>query len=406
MLMESLFSKETAPLADRMRPKNLKDFVGQEHLIGPKGMLTKLLKSAYLPSLIFWGPPGSGKTTLARLLSDLTESTFISLSAVSSGINEVKKVVEDAKTKKEIGQKTILFIDEIHRFNKAQQDAFLPWVENGTITLIGATTENPSFEVISPLLSRCRTVILKELSEKALKNILNRALKKLDIKIDKDAEEILIHSSGGDARLLLNTIEIASTLINNQKNITKDDILNALQHRAPGYDKSGEGHFNTISAFIKSMRGSNADAALYYLARMLDAGEDPLYIARRIVVFASEDVGLADAKALLLATACFEAVEKVGLPEAAINLSHVTCYLALTKKSRASYDAFQEAKKTAKEFPDEPIPMVLRNAPTKLMKDLGYGTYKWPGHPGFAEQELMPERLKGRKFLYYKKKQQ
>jgi len=404
--METLFSKNQVPLAERLRPKDFSEFVGQEHLIGPDGLITRLLKTKTLPSLIFWGPPGSGKTTLAQLIAKASGYYFIPLSAVSVGTGEVRKIIKEAKKNFELGRKTILFIDEIHHFSKSQQDAFLPYVENGVIIFIGATTENPSFEVIGPLLSRTRTLVLKELDKKALAKILKRALTdeerglgKLNIKLEEKAKEILLQSAGGDARLLLNVLEIAVALASPRKLITQKEIIKTLQHRALVYDQAGEAHYNTISAFIKSMRGSDADAALYYLARMLEAGEDPLFIARRMIIFASEDVGLADPKALLLAVAAFQAVEKVGLPEAAINLAHVTCYLALTKKSRAAYDALMKAKEAARLFPDEPVPLLLRNAPTKLMKDLGYGTYKWPGTEGFEKQEYLPEKLKGHKFL-------
>jgi len=404
--METLFSQDQVPLADRLRPKDFSQFVGQEHLTGGDGLITRLLKTKTLPSLIFWGPPGSGKTTLAQLIAKTSGYQFIPLSAVSVGVSEVRKIIKEAKKNFEMGKKTILFIDEIHHFSKSQQDAFLPYIEKGIIIFIGATTENPSFEVIGPLLSRTRTLVLKELDKKALTKILERALKdeerglgKLKIKLEEEAQEILLQSAGGDARLLLNVLEMAVALASPRKRVTKKEIIKALQHRALVYDRAGEAHYNTISAFIKSMRGSDADAALYYLARMLEAGEDPLFIARRMIIFASEDVGLADPKALLLAVAALQAVEKVGLPEAAINLAHVVCYLALTKKSRASYDALMKAKEAARAFPDEPVPLLLRNAPTKLMKDLGYGTYKWPGTEGFEEQEYLPEKLKGYKFL-------
>lgn len=397
-----------SPLADRLRPKDFNDFFGQEHLVGEDGLLRKLLEKDEMVSIILWGPPGCGKTTLARLIATKTKSTFIHFSAVTSGIDEVKKVVAQARERKKMGlfsERTILFVDEIHRFNKLQQDAFLPYVEDGTITLIGATTENPSFEVIGPLLSRCKVFVLNALSENDLNKIIDRVIKELKIKMDKKARKFLIESANGDARNLINTIELASKIIDKSLtlSLTLTNIEEALQ-KTLLYDKTGDQHYDTISAFIKSMRASDPDAALYYLARMVEAGEDPLFIARRMVVFASEDIGMAQPTALVVANEVFRACETIGFPECQENLAHGAVYLALAPKNRSAVNAYFEALKDVKKLGNLPIPLHLRNAPTKLMKDLGYAKdYKWSkDYVGPTKNlDCLPEKLKGRK--YYKK---
>ena len=398
---------QEAPLADRMRPQTLTEFVGQEHLVSKGKILRALIESDQLVSLLFWGPPGVGKTTLAHIIAHETKSYFVHFSAIMAGVADIKKVVAQAEErKKAYGTDTILFVDEIHRFNKAQQDAFLPSVEKGSIVLIGATTENPSFEVISPLLSRCRVLVLNPLEEEHLGKILDQALQDkkrglgmYNITLEKGVKDMLLTFANGDARTVLNGIELAFSIARRHNGkkilITEDDIKQALQKEHLMYDKKGEEHYNTISAFIKSMRASNADAALYYLGRMIQAGEDPLFIARRCVIFASEDVGLSDPKALLLAVATFQACERVGLPECQINLAHCTSYLAKTSKDRSSYNAYFEALSDVKTFGNLPIPLNLRNAPTDLMKELGYGK----GYDKYTADELLPEKLKGKKYL-------
>lgn len=383
------------PLAERMRPEKLDDVVGQEHLVGAQKIIREIVDKKEPTSLILWGPPGTGKTTLARIIARETESEFVELSAVTSGKADVTKVIERAAANQRLGMRTVLFVDEIHRFNKAQQDAFLPHVEDGTIILIGATTENPSFEVINPLLSRSRVLVLEPLDRSALLAILGRAAKQLKLNakiLPKKSIELLADLSAGDARVALGNLELAQRLALG-KTITPALVETAAQTRLPGYDKKGETHYNVISAFIKSMRGSDPTATLYYMARMLQAGEDPKFIARRMVIFASEDIGLAAPAALNLAVSTFLAVERIGLPEAEINLSHCAAVLAKSPKSRESYDAWARAKAAAAEFPDLPVPLGIRNAPTKLMKDLGYGKgAKWEAgykHPdGFLPPEL------------------
>jgi len=387
---------ELSPLADRLRPKDFADFFGQEHLVGPNGILKRLVDKDELPSIIFWGPPGCGKTTLARIIARKTKSEFIHFSAVSSGIDDVKKVVKQAGERKKLySQKTILFIDEIHRFNKLQQDAFLPAVEDGTITLIGATTENPSFEVIGPLLSRCRVFVLTLLTPSDLSKIIDRALKELKLKIDRKAKEFLLDSSNGDGRITINVLEISSKLTD--KTIKLKDIEEAMQRKTLLYDKAGEEHYNTISAFIKSMRASDPDAALYYLARMVNAGEDPLFIARRMVVFASEDIGMAQPTALVVANDVFRACETIGYPECQENLAHGAVYLALAKKDRSAVDAYFKALEDVKKLGNLPIPLEIRNAPTKLMKELGYGKGYEPYHNKI--KSFLPDKLKGKKYF-------
>jgi len=386
-----------SPLADRLRPKTLNEFFGQDHLVGQKSVLKQLIDKDELVSMIFWGPPGCGKTTLAMLIAEKTKSYFVHFSAVTSGIADVKKVVGQAHERKKLynNQKTLLFVDEIHRFNKLQQDAFLPYVEDGTIILIGATTENPSFEIISPLLSRSRVFVLKRLENESLKKIMDRALKEFKLKINKKAEEYLIDSSNGDARILLNILEI-SEKITSSRTLQLKDIEEAFQKKSLQYDKAGEEHYNTISAFIKSMRASDPDAALYYLARMIDAGEDPLFIARRMVVFASEDIGMAQPTALVVANDVFRACETIGLPECQENLAHGAVYLSKANKDRTAVDAYFRALEDVKKYGNLPIPMEVRNAPTKLMKELGYGKGYEPYHNTI--KSFLPDKLKGKKY--------
>jgi putative ATPase len=386
---------DNRPLAERLRPEELGDIVGQGHLVGAGKIISEIIARKQPTSLILWGPPGSGKTTLARIIARETGTEFVELSAVTSGKADVMKVINLAEQNQRLGMQTILFVDEIHRFNKAQQDAFLPHVENGTITLIGATTENPSFEVINPLLSRSRVLVLEPLTKDEIVKIIKKAAKaeKLSAKkLPATSIDLLAELSGGDARVALGNLELALQLAG-KKPVTPQIVETAAQTRLPGYDKKGEYHYNIISAFIKSMRGSDATAALYYLARMLQAGEDPKFIARRMVIFASEDIGLAAPAALNLAISTFLAVERIGLPEAQLNLFHCATVMAKAPKSRQVADAMSAALQAARDYPDLPVPLQLRNAPTKLMKDLGYGQgTKWQAgfkHPkGFLPDEL------------------
>jgi putative ATPase len=381
------------PLAERMRPTILSQVVGQKHLVEQGQIVREIIARKQPTSLILWGPPGSGKTTLARIIARETDAEFIELSAVSAKKADVTKVVEEAQANNRLGMRTILFVDEIHRFSKAQQDAFLPYVEDGTIVLIGATTENPSFEVITPLLSRSRVLVLEPLSKDEIITILKQAAKteKLTAKrLPPKSIDLLAALSGGDARVALGNLELATQLTS--KTITPEIVNTAAQKRVPGYDKNGENHYNLISAFIKSMRGSNADATLYYLARILQGGEDPKFIARRLIIFASEDVGLAAPAALNLAVATFQAVERIGMPECQYNLYHCAAVMAKTKKSRTVASAMYGAQAAAREHPDLPVPLHLRNAPTKLMKDLGYQKgYKWEADFKHAQGFLPPE---------------
>lgn len=379
------------PLASRIRPQSIDEFVGQEHLAGPGKPLRTAIEKKELFSFILWGPPGSGKTTLARIYAHAVGAEFFELSAVDSGKEDIKRVIQPRGTLLKQTNR-ILFIDEIHRFNKAQQDFLLPFVEKGDITLIGATTENPSFEVIPALLSRCRVFVLNEHTEKEIEKILART----KIKIPKDAKEWLARMANGDARQALTVLEATEKLYGS---ITLESLKETIQSEHLRYDKKGDEHYNTVSAFIKSMRASDASAALYYLARMIDAGEDPIFIARRMVVFASEDIGLAVPTALVVANAVFRACETIGYPECAINLAHGVAYLAECKKSRVSYDAYGEALADVKEHGNLPIPIHLRNAPTKLMKNLGYGKgQKWEA--GFShEKGYLPDKLKKKKYL-------
>ena len=394
-----------SPLADQMRPKSITDFYGQIELVGPKSFLYEAIKNDRVPSLIFWGPPGSGKTTLAFIIANMAKSDFVELSAVSSGKKDLLKVLERAEMNKSKGKKTVLFIDEIHRWNKAQQDALLPHVEKGIIMLIGATTENPSFEVISALLSRARVFVLKKLESADIEKILNRAVALLRggatksgrIEIDKKTIKFIARFSNGDARTALNTLESA---INQNKKITIDLVKNILQKSHLFYDKNGEEHYNIISALHKSMRGGDANASVYWLARMLEGGEDPVYVARRLVRFASEDIGLANNTALILANAVFDACHKLGMPECAVHLSQCVIYLAKSKKDITAYQAYGHAKNDVEEFGNLPVPLHIRNAPTKLMKELNYGKgYKYTPLEDSSEQEYLPEELRKRKYI-------
>jgi len=400
---------QEAPLAERMRPRQLSDFVGQEHLVGPTGTFTNMLRSKVLPSMIFWGPPGVGKTTLAQIMAEAFDRDIYRLNAINSGVKDIREIIEKAEKSGFMGtfKKPIVFIDEIHRFNKSQQDSLLAAVEKGTICLIGATTENPSFEIISALLSRCQVYVLNALEKKDLEKVLFRALENdewLQLKnIELKEIEALLAFSGGDARKLLNYLEIAVIAYSNQNPLvlTNENVKAAIQKSMPIYDKNGEMHYDIISAFIKSIRGSDPNAAVYWMARMLEGGEDPKFIARRMVISASEDIGNANPNALLLATAAFSAVEIIGLPEAKIILAQAATYLATSPKSNKSYLSIFEAIDIVKETGNLPVPMHLRNAPTKLMKDLNYGdgylySHDYPNN--FVLQEFLPDAIAGKVF--------
>ena len=400
------------PLAERMRPKTLNDYIGQKHLVGEGAILRQMIESGNIASFILWGPPGVGKTTLARIIAHQLQRPFYTLSAVTSGVKEVRDVIDKAKRNASInsglfapadGRSPILFIDEIHRFSKSQQDSLLGAVEEGTITLVGATTENPSFEVITPLLSRCQVYVLKSLDKEDLLELLNRVLTKdeyiRNLGLQVKETEALLRYSGGDARKLLNILELVSN--SGARVIDNDTVTKQLQQNPVAYDKDGEMHYDIISAFIKSIRGSDPQAAIYWLARMLEGGEDPKFIARRLVISASEDIGLANPNAMLLANTCFEVVNKIGMPEGRIPLAETTIYLATCKKDNSAYLAIDDALARVRETGNLPVPLHLRNAPTSLMKDLGYSDgYKYPhDFPGhWVEQQYLPDELKGTTF--------
>jgi putative ATPase len=411
--------KKDAPLADRIRPERLEDLVGQTELVGKDAPLRRLIESDQVPSMIFWGPPGTGKTTIARLIAAATRSRFVQLSAVSSGVADLRTVVGEAQERLRLhGERTIVFVDEIHRWNKAQQDAFLPHVEDGTVVLIGATTENPSFEVNAALLSRCRVFVLGKLGREDIVALLTRALADsqkgfpgLTVVAEDGVAEMIADAADGDARAALNALELAVRSSPAKKakggqnvvHLRKRSVATTVKRSHLLYDKNGEEHFNIISALHKSMRGSDPDAALYWLGRMLEAGEDPLYVARRLVRFASEDVGLADPNALVQATAAFQAAHQIGMPECNVCLAQAVAYLAKAPKSNALYAAYGRVQADIAELPNEPVPIHLRNAPTKLMKELGYGkgyVYTPEADPGERDaQEYLPERLKGKAYL-------
>ena len=411
MEQNSLFTEKTnAPLADRMRPESFDEYVGQQHLIGENKVLRKMIERDEVQSMIFWGPPGVGKTTLAQIIAKTTKSQYITFSAVNSGIKEIKEIMNKAEDNRQRGQKTIIFVDEIHRFNKAQQDAFLPYVERGSITLIGATTENPSFEINSALLSRCKVFVLKGLETSDLVTLLKNAIKSpkglgdWNITIDDNLIELIARYANGDARTALNTLEMA--VLNGDGEglnsiVTKDTIEQVLSHKSLLYDKNGEEHYNLISALHKSMRNSDADAAVYWLARMLEAGEDPLYVARRIVRYASEDVGMADSRALEIAVAAYQACTFLGMPECNVHLTHAVVFCSLAPKSNALEVAYNTAKEDAIKMIDEPVPLHIRNAETSLMKDLGYGKgyiYAHDTKEKVSAMQCLPDSLKDKHY--------
>ena len=409
----TLFEREDSePLATRLRPQTLEEFCGQQHLLGEGKVLRRLIESDRIGSMIFWGPPGVGKTTLARIIANRTKAKFIDFSAVTSGVKEIKQVMEQAEKNRRFGEKTILFVDEIHRFNKAQQDAFLPFVEKGSIILIGATTENPSFEVNGALLSRCKVFVLQALKTEELTALLRRALSdergfgRQDIEIADDLLETIANFAGGDARSALSTLEMA--VLNGEQDGTKTTVTREIVEQCTSrksllYDKTGEEHYNLISALHKSMRNSDPDAAVYWLARMLEAGEDPLYIARRVTRFASEDVGLADPRALEIAVAAYQACHFIGMPECTVHLTEAVVYLSMAPKSNALYVAYGMAKKDALTTLAEPVPLVLRNAPTKLMKELDYGKgyrYAHDFEDKLTDMQCLPENLAGKEYYF------
>jgi len=399
---------ETAPLAERMRPRSIEEFRGQEHILGQGKLLRRLIESDQVSSLILWGPPGSGKTTLARIIANATRSHFIFFSAILSGVKDLRQIVKEAEEQQATdGRRTILFVDEIHRFNKAQQDAFLPYVEKGLLTLIGATTENPSFEVIAPLLSRGKVLVLKPLQKEDIEQILERALSDdtrglggLGLSMSKEALSFIAEQSEGDARIALNTLETAARIAADGT-IGLDTVREAVQKKPLLYDKGGEEHYNVISAFIKSMRGSDPDGALYWMARMIEAGEDPLFILRRMVILASEDIGNADPRALQVAIAALQGFQLVGMPEGRIIMAQAATYLATAPKSNASYLGIDEALAEVRKSGAQPVPLHIRNAPTKLMKELGYHKgyrYDHDYEGGCSSQEFLPERLQGKRY--------
>ncbi len=400
-------ASSTAPLAERMRPRTLSEFTGQEHLVGEGRILRRMIESDSLSSLIFWGPPGCGKTTLAHVIARETRAHFIFFSAILSGIKEIREIFREAEGVAGRGRRTILFVDEIHRFNKSQQDAFLPYVEKGVVTIIGATTENPSFEVIAPLLSRCRVLTLKQLEPDTIAVLIRQALAdrerglgELNLEMEDRALEFLSRQAGGDARVALNTLEVAAGLVR-EGGITLEVVQEALQKKALLYDKGGEEHYNVISAFIKSLRASDPDAALYWLARMLEAGEDPIFILRRMIILASEDIGNADPRALQVAVSALHAFQMIGMPEGRIVMAQAVTYLATAPKSNASYLGIDAALAEVRKSGGLEVPLHIRNAPTGLMKELGYGKGYQYAHDyaeGYAGQPCLPEKLAGRRF--------
>lgn len=417
MEQPSLFARETSqPLAARLRPQTLNEYVGQKHLLGPGKVLRKLIESDNISSMIFWGPPGVGKTTLARIIANVTKANFIDFSAVTSGIKEIRTVMQQAERNRQCGERTIVFVDEIHRFNKAQQDAFLPFVEKGSIILIGATTENPSFEVNSALLSRCKVFVLQSLTTEDLVQLLNRALEDprgfglQTIHIASELIELIAAFANGDARMALSTLEMV--ILNGDSfgstvTVTEETVAQCVSKKSLLYDKNGEEHYNLISALHKSMRNSDPDAAVYWLARMLEAGEDPLYVARRVIRFASEDVGLADPRALEIAVAAYQACHFIGMPECTVHLTQAVVYMAMAPKSNALYMAYESAKKDALTQLSEPVPMVIRNAPTNLMKELDYGKgyqYAHNTKDKLTNMQCLPDSLLDR--TYYQPTEQ
>lgn len=413
MEQSSFFDRSIAdPLASRMRPRTLEEFAGQSHLLGEGKILRRLIDSDQISSMIFWGPPGVGKTTLARIIANRTKSSFVDFSAVTSGIKEIREVMQQAEQNRRFGERTIVFVDEIHRFNKAQQDAFLPFVEKGSIILIGATTENPSFEVNAALLSRCKVFVLNALTAEEIEGLLRTALTDprgfggQEIRLEDGVLPLIARFSNGDARTALNTLEMA--VLNGRRDgetvtVGRQLVEQCTSKKPLLYDKNGEEHYNLISALHKSMRNSDPDAAVYWLARMLEAGEDPLYVARRLIRFASEDIGLADSRALEIALAAYQACHFLGMPECNIHLAHAVIYLSLAPRSNAVYRAYESAKRDALTMLDEPVPLVIRNAPTGLMKDLGYGdgyVYAHDVESKVADMECLPESLRGRRYYH------
>lgn len=413
MEQSSFFDRSIAdPLASRMRPRTLEEFAGQSHLLGEGKILRRLIDSDQISSMIFWGPPGVGKTTLARIIANRTKSSFVDFSAVTSGIKEIREVMQQAEQNRRFGERTIVFVDEIHRFNKAQQDAFLPFVEKGSIILIGATTENPSFEVNAALLSRCKVFVLNALTAEEIEGLLHTALTDprgfggQEIHLEDGVLPLIARFSNGDARTALNTLEMA--VLNGKRDgetvtVGRQLVEQCTSKKSLLYDKNGEEHYNLISALHKSMRNSDPDAAVYWLARMLEAGEDPLYVARRLIRFASEDIGLADSRALEIALAAYQACHFLGMPECNIHLAHAVIYLSLAPRSNAVYRAYESAKRDALTMLDEPVPLVIRNAPTGLMKNLGYGdgyVYAHDVESKVADMECLPESLRGRRYYH------